>query len=282
MRLNQSTILFADNDLRFLKTRKQLLEKAGYTVETATNPEETRQRLLLGGIDLAVIDIRLLDNENQYDESGLTIALEVALDIPKIMLTNYPSYEALRRVRRRTKDNFPAAVEFLDKAEGSEELIRAIEAALKLRNIFIVHGHDEGARDSVARYVKDLGLRPVILAELPSGGRTIIDKLEVYGSNASYVIALMTPDDMGFAKRDGEASGQGRARQNVVFELGYFTGKLGREKVCVLHKGDTEIFSDYQGVCLIKMDAGDWKLKLAQEIKYAGLPVDLNDVFGDS
>jgi predicted nucleotide-binding protein len=279
MLLNQSVILLADNDLDFLRVRKKLLEQAGYRVETATNPDEAREKLERGGIDLAVIDIRLEDNENEFDESGLNVALEIAPGLPKIMLTNYPSFEALRKVRRRTKDSFPAAIEFLDKQEGVEALVRSVQAALRLRNIFIVHGHDLAARDSVELLVQRLGLRPIILAEQPSGGRTIIDKLETYGESASYVIVVMTPDDVGYAKRETAAQKKNRARQTVVCELGYFVGKLGRGKVCVLHREDTEIFSDYQGVLLVRMDDADWKIKIAQEMKYAGIPVDLNDLF---
>ena len=68
-----------------------------------------------------------------------------------------------------------------------------------------------------------------------------------------------------------------RARQNVILELGYFIGRLGRPRVCALHKGSVEIPTDYHGVLFVPMDAGDgWKLKLAKEMKAVGLEVDLN------
>jgi predicted nucleotide-binding protein len=65
----------------------------------------------------------------------------------------------------------------------------------------------------------------------------------------------------------------------VILELGYFLGQLGRERVCALHLGEIEIPSDYNGVLFVPMDAADgWKLRLAKEMKAAGLPVDMNDV----
>jgi predicted nucleotide-binding protein len=71
-----------------------------------------------------------------------------------------------------------------------------------------------------------------------------------------------------------------RARQNVIFELGYFAGKLGRGRACLLRKGDVEIPSDLYGVIYTDMDAAEgWKIKLVKEIKAAGLSFDANKVW---
>lgn len=87
---------------------------------------------------------------------------------------------------------------------------------------------------------------------------------------------LLTPDDIG-APISNPETGRPRPRQNVVFELGYFIGRLGRHRVCGLVKGDIEILSDYLGVLYLPMDeAGGWRLLLAKEIKGAGLDIDLN------
>jgi predicted nucleotide-binding protein len=276
---NSKVILFADNDLDFLEVRALFLKQAGYQVVTATNPQETREKLEQGGIDLAIIDIRLDDNEKTYDESGLNIALESDRRIPKIILTAYPSFEYTRRAKRKGgSDSIRAAVNFLGKEEKGEVLLRAIEEGLRSQNVFIVHGHDERARDSVALVVQQLGLKPIILVSQSNKGRTIIEKLEDHASEAVYAVVIMTPDDVGYAKREGKAFSKNRARQNVVFELGYFVGKLGRDKICLLHQGDAEIFSDYQGVAFVKMDDNDWKQSLAGELRAADLPVDLNDL----
>lgn len=145
------------------------------------------------------------------------------------------------------------------------------------RDVFVVHGHDEGPKHSVARFIEKLELNAIVLHEEPSRGRTIIEKFEDY-SNVGFAVVLLTPDDVGAAK-DQQQDLKPRARQNVIFELGYFLGKLGRKRVCALYKGDVEIASDYQGVLYVAMDdAGGWKMKLASEIKEAGIAVDLNKV----
>ena len=140
---------------------------------------------------------------------------------------------------------------------------------------FIVHGHDEGARESVARFLERLGIIPIILHEQASGGRTVIEKLEK-NSDVDFAVVLLTPDDVG-----GVATAKDRlnprARQNVILELGYFVAKLGRDRVCALHKGAVELPSDFVGVVYVAMDnAGAWRLLLAKELREAGFDVDLN------
>jgi len=114
----------------------------------------------------------------------------------------------------------------------------------------------------------------VILHEEASGGRTVIEKVEGH-SDMGFAVVLLTPDDVGAPKATPNDL-KPRARQNVIFELGYFVGKLERKNVCVLYKG-VEIPSDFEGVVRIEMDtAGAWHMQLAKEIKHAGINVDLN------
>lgn len=143
------------------------------------------------------------------------------------------------------------------------------------RRVFVVHGHDEEAKQSVARFLEKLRLEAVVLSERPNEGRTIIEKFEK-NSDVGFAIVLMTPDDMGYPKDDPDQS-RPRARQNVILELGYFVGRLSRSKVCALYKGTVEMPSDFHGVIYLPMDeAGGWKLKVASELKQAGIEVDLN------
>jgi predicted nucleotide-binding protein len=138
-----------------------------------------------------------------------------------------------------------------------------------------VHGHDEAAKEVMARFVERLGLTPVILHEQPSSGNTIIEKLLAH-MDVDFTLVLLTPDDVG-SLVSTPSSLKSRARQNVVFELGLFVGALGRKKVCALYKGDVELPSDYQGVLYVPMDdAGGWKLLLAREMRHAGLDIDMN------
>lgn len=144
------------------------------------------------------------------------------------------------------------------------------------RSVFIVHGHDEAAKEKVARFVERLGLSVVILHEQSSQGMTVIEKLEAYADKAGYAIALFTPDDVGYPLGQ-EVNLQARARQNVVLEMGYFIGKIGRSKVCLLHKGALELPSDILGVVYAAMDeTSGWQLTLARELKAAGYEINLS------
>jgi len=144
--------------------------------------------------------------------------------------------------------------------------------------VFIVHGHDEAIKQSVARFLERLDLDVVILHEQPDKGQTLIEKLESHSSEVDigYAAVLLTPDDLGkLASEKGELSP--RARQNVVFELGYFIAKLGRERVRALYCKGVELPSDYQGILYTELDdAGAWKLSLAIEMKAVGFDIDLN------
>ena len=146
------------------------------------------------------------------------------------------------------------------------------------RKVFVVHGHDEAAREAMARFLEKIELEAIILHEQPDQGLTIIEKFEAYASQVGFAVVLLTPDDLG-----GSASAppqSARARQNVIFELGYFVGKLGRGRACLLRKGEVEIPSDLYGVIYTDMDAADgWKLKLVKELKAASLSFDSNKVF---
>lgn len=142
--------------------------------------------------------------------------------------------------------------------------------------IFFVHGHDERVLHEVARYLEKLQQQIIILREQPNAGRTIIEKFETY-ADVGFALVLLTPDDKGGAINAPASDLNPRARQNVVFELGYFIGRLGRNRVCALYAEGVELTSDYSGVLYTKLDAnGAWRLEIAKELKAAGLPVDMN------
>jgi predicted nucleotide-binding protein len=140
--------------------------------------------------------------------------------------------------------------------------------------VFIVHGREQLVKQEVARFVERIGLEAVILHERPNGGRTLIKKFEEESADITFAIVLITPDDTG-----GLAGGQQnpRARQNVIFELGFFIGKLGAAKVCALVQGNVEKPSDFDAVVYVQYDgAGAWKTELARELKHAKVPFDAN------
>ena len=169
--------------------------------------------------------------------------------------------------------------EKVDKKE-SEDAIDTTQKVTQVSNeVFIVHGHDREMRESVARLLHRLDLEPIILEEKPNQGLTIIEKLEKY-SNVCYAIILLSPDDIAYSKKDSDIE-KLRARQNVIFELGWFMAKLGRGLTAVIYKPHEQfdLPSDISGVLYTKYDRlGSWQLPLAREMKACGLNIDANKI----
>jgi predicted nucleotide-binding protein len=170
---------------------------------------------------------------------------------------------------------------FIERLELIGEFPGAAPAATSSRDhskIFVVHGHDEGALQATARFLKTIGLEPIILREQPDQGLTIIEKFEACASEVGFAVALLTPDDLGGAAADEKQ--KTRARQNVIFESGYFVGALGRGRACLLRRGQVEIPSDLAGVIYTDFDhpGEGWKVKLARELKAAGMHFDVSKV----
>lgn len=153
-----------------------------------------------------------------------------------------------------------------------------IKAKINNSKVFIVHGHDELMIAQLESFLQKLGLEPIILREQANEGQTIIEKLES-NSNVKYAIVLYTACDFGCPKEDVKLANRlkPRARQNVVFEHGFFISKLGRKNVCALLEDGVEEPGDITGVLYIPIDKnGAWKLRVAKEMKNVGLNVDLN------
>ncbi|ONF95174.1 TIR domain-containing protein [Sphingomonas jeddahensis] len=168
----------------------------------------------------------------------------------------------------------PFAREYRDFVDSGATTVTKLAPALSKR-VFVVHGHDEGARETVARYLEKIGLEAIILHEQANQGRTIIEKIEAH-SDVSFAVVLLTPDDYG--GKLGEPSSP-RARQNVILELGYFVGRLGRGHVCALMRGQIEVPTDWSGVVYQTMDpGGGWKAALAKELAVLGHDIDWNKV----
>ncbi len=145
------------------------------------------------------------------------------------------------------------------------------------RRVFVAHGRNSGVKEIVARYLEQIDLQPVILHEQGNQGRTIIEKFEAH-ADVAYAVVLFTRDDIGHAA-DRPDQARPRARQNAVLELGFFAGRLGRERVCLLYEEGVEMPSDYAGVLYVQLDdAGAWRLQVAREMKLVGLEIDLNKV----
>ncbi len=146
-------------------------------------------------------------------------------------------------------------------------------------DIFVVHGHDEEMKQATARVLSKLGLNPIILHEKPNQGKTLIEKFEK-NADVQFAVVLLSPDDFAHGKIADVSTARARPRQNVILELGYFTGRLGRDRVFALRRdGDLELPTDFSGVVYTSYDsAGHWRLELVRELKAAGYDVDANAI----
>lgn len=155
----------------------------------------------------------------------------------------------------------------------SEKLTPTVNVKEK---IFIVHGHDAALKDETCMFLSNIGFDPIILHRQPDAGLTIIEKFEKY-SDVRYAIVLLTPDDYGFStneltKPEDKRIGEYRARQNVIFELGFFIGQLGRQSVCCLFK-NVELPSDINGLIYKKVNNSVEEIgyQIIKELQAAGL-----------
>jgi len=127
----------------------------------------------------------------------------------------------------------------------------------KSNRVFIVHGHDEKMKNQLEIFLSEIGLESVVLHRKPDEGLTIIEKFEKY-SDVGYAFILITPDDIGYSltedsKPEDKKNKEKRARQNVIFEFGYFVGRLGRRRVCCLYKEGVSLPTDVSGMIYKKV-----------------------------
>ena len=143
--------------------------------------------------------------------------------------------------------------------------------------IFVVHGHDESAKYQVVRVLdKATDRDAVILHEQANNGATVLEKFEHHAGTAAFAVIILTPDDVGGTapSKGAEPDLVARGRQNVIFEMGFFFGLLGRGRVAVLYESGVELPSDLNGLVYIELDPGGaWKIALAKELTAAGVAV---------
>ncbi|NEN08039.1 nucleotide-binding protein [Diaminobutyricibacter tongyongensis] len=161
-------------------------------------------------------------------------------------------------------------------AESASPLLSAEAPGEPSTRLFIVHGQNDAKKYELESYLQKLtGEAPIILHQQPNGGRVLIEKLEDNAESVGYAVVLLTADDRGRPAVLEPQDERPRARQNVVFEMGFFIGLIGRAHVAVLYEEGVELPSDINGLVYIPLDnAGAWKGKLASEIDHSGITVD--------
>jgi len=217
--------------------------------------------------------------------------------VTQIAAPNSPAMKlAETAIRIRTEGEYSSEFERL-----KETMVKALKlSALSIKNdsfgelkkqttrnpsiassnkIFVVHGHDHGLKTDLENFLADVGLEPIILHKKPDEGQTIIEKFEKH-SDVGYAFILLTPDEIAYTIEqdklsDLERKKEKRARPNVIFEFGYFVGKLGRNRVCCLYRGDIELPSDLGGLLYKKIDDkfSTQAFEIMKELKAAGYQV---------
>lgn len=226
--------------------------------------------------DIAASDLVILDlimehaKEDAPDRpagnstTGMSILKQIRkrnANIPVLVYSAINDPDVINAIRHTPRTEFlskwntPSLHDFLATVRRFSGLV----SGENMPNTFIVHGQDEATKLEVKNYLQNtLELpEPIILHEQPNLGRTIIEKFEAYACQVSLVFILLTPDDR-VADADQPDDAKHRARQNVIFELGYFLGSLGRDsgRVILLYKGPLELPSDLSGIVYIDISNG--------------------------
>jgi len=210
------------------------------------------------------IDDRFLSSYRELHKAGLITAFYASDEVCHIG-------EITSEGKKYLRGMFPMREKG---SAGDGTTMRAANSVDGHRRIFVVHGHDGELRVSVSRLLEKQGLEPIVLMEQANAGATIIEKFERH-ADVDAAICLFTGDDL--VANDSDGASQKRARQNVVFEAGYFIGKLGRERVVIISESGVEIPSDLAGVLYV--DKNDWKVELLKELRAMEFEIDFNLAF---
>ena len=194
-------------------------------------------------------------------------------------------------VMRNGSDKFHSMMEFYKKALGKTQKLSESDwfaerlhpdegsdvlPTLPSNRVFIVHGHDDKSKQELEILLTEMGLEPVVLHRQIDSGRTIIEKFE-HHSDVGYAFVLLTPDEIAYLvsddpKPDDQRLKERRARPNVIFELGFFVGRLGRSKTCCLYRGDVTVPGDLGGIVYKKFNTSveEVAYSIQKELKGAG------------
>jgi predicted nucleotide-binding protein len=258
--------------------KRRLAELADFDPKTVQERSDPKVRKLEVAIDEALSEA-FGHRTPEYSRYSAATNLDTATISMGRRAPPSEIVQGLIRGKERAVALLESAVQFFEEKLAdlgdtgeAETTGAALQTDAPSRDVFIVHGRDELAKQEVARLIERAGLRPVILHEQANIGRTIIEKFEDYGGAAGFAVVLLTPDDVGGPT---DLQLQPRARQNVIGEMFWFAGKLGRKRVCALRKDNIEIPTDFAGVVYTDMDdKGAWKAELLRELQAAGYAVD--------
>jgi predicted nucleotide-binding protein len=266
------TLSVSDLKMAITKIDRRINELEGFDVKIITERFDAKTEALKGKINQTLADIFGYDTV-EYKKYGIW-----SLENLPMTGERYPLPEVQQAYQKGIGDAIielnslkEILVENLQDIEQNfSPYSKPIETMTVINNmeIFIVHGHDDEAKMELEHFVSEIGLTPIILHRKADEGLTIIEKFEKH-SKVGFALILITPDD---EVRDSAGKIIERARQNVIFEMGFFLGKLGRGRVCCIRKEDVEMPSDISGVIYkpFKSKIDEVKYALITELKAAG------------
>ena len=261
-------LLWIDDDINSMSLQPYIHEfiENGWEILAAPSIEEAEEILKLNGDTIKCIITDIMMPSPQSMNFSAKGGHETGFIFSKWIKKNYPlipviclSIAGNEIIKEWFEQN--KYVYLSKRRELPDTLLEKVESlvsGIKNYKIFIVHGHDEGLKYELKDFIQNelkIG-KPIILHEQPSHGRTIIEKFEKVTNSIDLVFVLLTPDDN--AKAVNDIDYKVRARQNVIFEMGYFMGKLSRTSsiIYLLFKGNLEIPSDISGLIYFDITNG--------------------------
>ena len=257
------SLLLVDDEKYLLEFYRRKFRTENLTVYTAGSVSEAKNKIEKFCPDLTVIDVVLRSESGdgkseEHDETIAGIELGIWMNqkypgLPFIGWSAVPQDDVEGWFKKYGRDFVPKS------GENIEKLVSKVNEILYGIRIFIVHGNDDHTKLQAKNFFQNqLGLpEPIILQNRPNDGLTIIEKFEKEASNVNKIVVLLTPDDKPASPKDDNEMKR-RARQNVIFELGYFYGRFGRKsgQVILLHKGPIELPSDIVGIVSVDISNG--------------------------
>jgi predicted nucleotide-binding protein len=250
---------------------------SGYDVELAERVLEVLNRFFPKAVGAPELKKEL---QPEPSDERLLIAIE-ALEIDKMIDAKLlrTGYDQVARAAMNIRINGNGRKHLAERTNPKSSPARIKQGANNptARKAFIVHGHEHGLKETVARFLEKLDIEPIILHEQADKGRTLIEKFEEHAGEVQYAVVILSGDDLAHSKSE-PAETESRARQNVIFEFGFFVGRLGRTHTFALLQKDVALPSDMNGIIYIKLEDNNWRFLLAREFKAAGLDIDMNKV----
>jgi len=262
-----SRLLLIEDDEYFAQRCQSLFQDAGFEVMHAKDAsvglltfEEDPGSFAAVVTDMAMPSGPLFANLEVKAgfHAGLALSRRIIRERPDVRLIGLTGLPDDQITRWFKDHHFPLLIKNKTTPTQLLDHVMIAEPTRPARKCFIIHGHDTSAVDELKSFINQEldSYAPVVLVESRGHGLTVIEKLEEYTEKAFIAFVLMTPDDQVVDAGGGPIAR--RARQNVIFELGYCLGRFGRSngRVLILTKGDVEIPSDIAGIVRIDISAG--------------------------